>query len=153
MAASLAERFTDKVLPEPMSGCWLWDGATIPQGYGAMTNAGRRELAHRVSFELHCAPIPAGQSVLHRCDVRACVNPDHLFLGTHRENMADMVGKGRQSGGARRPLAKLAPEQIPEIRRRIAAGESYRLIGRDHGVDHATIRAIDTGRAWRQAEG
>lgn len=75
-------------------GCWLWTGA-MQRGYGTMCLAKRFFGAHRVSYELHNGPIPDGLHVLHKCDVRACVNPDHLFAGDRKANMQDMLSKGR----------------------------------------------------------
>lgn len=91
-------RFMRFVLPEPNSGCWLYDGAASPSGYGSFQYGGREGVAvsaHRFSFELHNGPIPAGAHVLHRCDVPCCVNPAHLFLGDQLSNMRDMAEKGR----------------------------------------------------------
>jgi hypothetical protein len=89
--------FMDRVMPVPMAGCWLWTGAWTPsRGYGLVRGeGGRRTVAHRRSWELHCGPIPAGMKVLHKCDVRLCVNPDHLFLGTLGDNNRDAYDKGR----------------------------------------------------------
>lgn len=76
--------------------CWLWSGAPTSTGYGKLAfPGGGWQSAHRFSWELHNGPVPDGLQVLHHCDVPLCVNPSHLFLGTHLDNMADMRAKGR----------------------------------------------------------
>lgn len=89
---------------DPFGGCWLWTGPMKESGYGRIWNGSKNILAHRFSYALHVGPIPAGDGyhgacVLHRCDVPACVNPAHLRLGTHADNMADMKAKGRARWG------------------------------------------------------
>ena len=79
---------------QPVSGCWLWNGGPSG-GYGKVTVEQRRIGAHRAAYEAFREPIPAGMEVCHRCDTPPCVNPDHLFLGTRRQNMEDMMKKGR----------------------------------------------------------
>lgn len=88
------ERFMAKVMPEPNSGCWLWDGAVDSKGYGAFRVGKRVIQAHRVAMRL--AGLELGDlHALHRCDVRTCVNPDHLFAGTNQDNVDDKMAKGR----------------------------------------------------------
>ena len=108
---TLAERFWLKV--NKTTGCWLWISATNEHGYGLIGNGPRGSIplkAHRASWELHFGPIPLGANVLHRCDNPPCVRPDHLFLGTKRDNSQDMATKarvgnqhGRKWGPSKRP--------------------------------------------------
>lgn len=108
-AAALA-RFEARFTPEPNSGCWLWVGGESGFGYGHFTlPASRCRTAHRAAWLLYRGPIPKGLHVLHTCDVRCCVNPDHLWLGTHSDNMTDMVSKGRWRCGKK----KLRPSTPP----------------------------------------
>ena len=105
-AAPLAERFWAKVARGSTSECWLWLGGISSTGYGSIKRSGgARITAHRASWELHRGPVPDGLWVLHRCDVRRCVNPAHLFLGTRLDNIRDMDAKGRRSVGFRHGLA------------------------------------------------
>ena len=97
---TLLERFQDKYIPEPMSGCWLWISLVDGKGYGYLRNRivdGRRKVlkAHRVSWTLHNGEIPAGFQVCHKCDIPGCVNPRHLFIGTNSDNQLDSVSKQR----------------------------------------------------------
>lgn len=92
---TVMERFDAKYIPEPNSGCWIWLGQPRAQGYGGFRHEGKRKLAHRASYEIHIGLIPSGLHVLHKCDVTACVNPDHLRLGTNNDNIADKFARGR----------------------------------------------------------
>lgn len=91
------DRFFEKVIPEPNSGCWLWIGAWHGDGYGIVKIRQVNFRTHRVSWELHNGPIPDGLCVLHKCDTPCCVNPNHLFLGTQPDNVQDCLNKNRHT--------------------------------------------------------
>ena len=122
------------------SGCWLWTGAKTRDGYGLIDDSGRTRQAHRVSFELHRRPLPPGAVVMHACDRPACVNPDHLSVGTKRSNAADMDRKGRRA-------TRLTSDQVLEIRGR--RGESAEALADLFGVTATTIRSIWARRSWK----
>ncbi len=145
-------RFSRFIEPDPFGGCWLWSGAIITNaGYGSFPMGGKSMAASRAAWLLYRGVIPAGLSVLHKCDVRACCNPDHLFLGTHRDNMADMKAKGRSHrlAGSAHPASRLDEERVAEIRQRLAMGHTQRAVAADCGVTAGTIQAIHEGRTWR----
>lgn len=129
------------------SGCWLWIGRKSPDGYGRFNHT----LAHRIAYRLLVGEIPQGLCVCHRCDVRDCVNPGHLFLGSHQENMADMLSKGRRADthGGRNPRAKLTAADVRSIR---ADQRRADEIAKDFGVVAGAIYNIRAGRAWSQPE-
>lgn len=143
--------------------CWLWRGSRAARGYGRFMVGSRRdgtrksERAHRVAWELKRGPIPAGLCVLHRCDNPPCVRPAHLWLGTCRDNFADMRAKGRGRNGARvhrgerHSLAKLTRAEVEEIRRGYeAGGTSQRELGKRFGVGQTQISRIIRGHRWRE---
>lgn len=140
------------IVPVPEAGCWLWSGAWNATGYGKVAD-GRRSnvLAHRRAYEACIGPIPKGLHVLHRCDTPCCVNPAHLRLGTHEDNMADMRAKGRAVGhaGASNPRAKLTEDQVREIR---ASSLPPAELSRHYGVTLTMIRYIRTGKSWTHVQ-
>lgn len=149
-AKGYREPITDRLdrlsVPEPNSGCRLWIGAMGNGGHGRMKVKGKWRGAHTVSYEETKGPVPDGLSVLHRCDVRACIEPAHLFCGTHQENMADMVAKGRQAKGAKHGSAQLTIEQVSEIRSGVI---SQRKLAKKFGVSRSHVSRIQNGINWR----
>lgn len=147
----IADRFWPQVTKT--ATCWLWTGCINPDnGYGQISWAvrygrSRPVTTHRVAWELTHGPIPEGQSVLHHCDVPACVNPDHLFLGTHKHNMEDAARKQRLR--VPRPSArKLNEAQREDIRRRYAAGGvTMAQLASEHGVTKGYIWQIVNRRS------
>jgi hypothetical protein len=149
---NVADRFNAKHMPEPNSGCWIWTASLHHLGYGQIASGGKLQKAHRVSWALHCSEIPDGMHVLHHCDNRACVNPDHLFLGTHQDNMADMARKGRGRSGDNRGVlngnAVLTNGDVQFIKDRVASGISQAAVARHFEVSPMTVSRIITGKAW-----
>jgi DNA-directed RNA polymerase subunit RPC12/RpoP len=115
-ARSAAEVILDKL--DKTETCWIWKGAISHSGYGLVTLRGEKSsrVHRRLWIALH-GPIPEGKLILHRCDVRACCRPDHLFLGTHEDNMSDMVKKKRQAVGSRSGVSKLSERDVLAIRK------------------------------------
>jgi hypothetical protein len=130
------------------ASCWEWTAALGNKGYGHFWFQGRPRPASQVSHLLYVGPIPEGMFVLHRCDNRKCVNPRHLFLGSNRENMDDMVRKGRQAKGEALGTAKLSAAQARSIR---SDQRSQRVIGREYGISHTVVGQIKAGQIWRHA--
>lgn len=160
--------------PRSLGPCIEWTGRRTAAGYGRV----RQHYAHRVAYAMYHGPIPDGMEVMHRCDNPGCVNPEHLCLGSHSDNMADMARKGRQSRGARhgasvraglpgpaamsaamkvraargerQHCARLTSAQVTEIRARYAAGGcSWSQLAREYGVATATIQDVLQRKTWR----
>lgn len=138
------DRFWEKVDKKGPNDCWIWKASTNGRDYGQFgLRKGAILLAHRYAFELLHGPIPVGLCICHKCDVRRCVNPDHLFLGTVQDNQRDMAKKGRA------PKAKLTPFQVLELRRRHAEGESIVALSQRFGLAHSSTRSAATGETWK----
>lgn len=149
MRMSTEERFWSKV--DKTETCWLWTAGLHEFGYGHWAYGGRggpQTTSHRFAWVVTHGEIPSGMFVCHRCDVPACVNPAHLFLGTHKQNMTDMVARGRNQRGARHALAKLTTSDVDLIRAACAAGETQKVIARRFSVSQASISNIRVGKRW-----
>lgn len=153
MKRTLKERFLAKISVDPGTGCWLWKGQIDSDGYALMHVGRKSRRAHRLAWTLFRGEISEGLLACHNCDIRFCVNPDHLFLGTHAENSADMMRKGRQRAGEKNPTARLKREQVTMIRGLIASGETLTAIAKRVGLTVAAIRHIKVGRTWARVRG
>lgn len=141
------------VYPDLNSGCWLWGGAPMMNGYGRLRMGDHVHLAHRYFYQVAHGPIPAGMSVLHSCDTPLCVNPGHLRTGTARDNAQDCVRRGRKAvqPGERNAQAKLTESAVADIRRRTWVGDVPVEIANDHGVSPSLVSKIKHGHIWRAA--
>jgi HNH endonuclease len=150
----IQERFEEKFIPEPNSGCWIWTASINRLGYGTVAHKGKIWKAHRVSWDLYTGVIPEGMSVLHKCDNRLCVNPDHLFLGDQTDNMRDMVAKGRGKTpslrGEKNPMSKLTAASVSEIRLRVKSGATQKSLCPVYGVAPMTISRVVRGETWKE---
>ena len=137
---------------EKTETCWLWTGASIKSSkwaYGQFRIGNKVHRSHRVSYQLYKGEIPQGRVVRHTCNNPCCVNPDHLELGTQQDNMDDMVNANRQAVGTRNGRSKLKAEDIPDIRRRLAGGETTYSIGKSYGVSHTPIKQVRDGKSFK----
>ena len=149
-----ADRFWEKVDVRGKDECWEWTGAKGSCGYGQLKVSGRMQTASRLAWELEHGPIPEGICVCHICDNPACVNPAHLFLGTHRDNVYDMIEKGRGNVllhpvGIHHPNSKLSEDDVREIRRLYATGKFLqKQLGKRFGVARTQIGNIVRRECW-----
>jgi hypothetical protein len=136
----IKDGFWGKVSVGHPGGCWGWIGSTDSGGYGQLQHNGKLQPAHRVAWMLVNGPLPEGLWVLHRCDNPPCTNPDHLFLGTRRDNMMDASHKGRMLG-----RRKLTPDDVRAIR---ASGLPQVELARQYGLTSGAVSMIISRRRW-----
>lgn len=155
-------RFMRKVQIGRDGDCWRWIGAFVPNGYGYFSLNRRVMHAHRAAFMLFRGPIPAGLNICHQCDNQWCVNPEHLWPGTQKENIADCIAKGRkvdppvtdwQNRTKPHHWQKLSENEVKRIKRRLADGDRQADIARDFRVRPEAISKIKLGQRWAYLEG
>lgn len=144
------ERFWDYV--NKSDGCWEWKGLIMEVGYGAHSIKGKACYAHRFSYELHFGEIPNGKLICHSCDNRKCVNPSHLFVGSHLDNTKDMIDKKRNCKGTNVLTHKLKEEDVIKIRSLRKEGFSYNKIANQFGVCWSVARRICLNQSWRHIQ-
>jgi hypothetical protein len=168
MTNQFPERFMNKV--EITKDCWIWKAANTPRGYGIFTVKKKNIYAHRYSWSFVNGEIPEGMVICHRCDNPSCVNPDHLFIGTQKENLDDMKNKGRSPVGEKHRTkthpelvlrgeqigtSKLSEEQVRKIREEYRPGKpgvksetSLTGLAKKYGVNFQTISKIINNKRW-----
>lgn len=134
-------RFWSKV--NKTKKCWVWVGRIGTHGYGVFSIARKNFRAHRFSYSIIHGDLN-GLSVLHKCDNPACVNPDHLFLGTQNDNIKDMVAKGRN------PTSKLTIEVVSEIKKDIRSGAKVKDVAKKYGISLGMSSLIKNGHSWKE---
>ena len=150
----IEERFF-KYIEKQENGCWIWTGHVKRDGYGASRHIGKYVLSHRLSWIIHNGEIPKGMFILHKCDVRSCVNPEHLFLGTHQDNMDDMINKKRDRHlkGEDSALSKLTDENVREIRSLYKSGKfTQEELANKFPCSRANMSSIILRKIWRHLE-
>lgn len=157
MTLAIRTKIEERSIPEPNSGCWLWEGFVHGGGYGKARFGGpRAEYVHRASYSAFKGKIPVGMQVCHKCDVRSCVNPAHLFVGTASDNMSDAARKGRMKWrkgevralpkGGEHHAAKITERDVQYIRSSPEAGP---VLAAKYGVSNVNISRIRRGLIWR----
>jgi len=148
---NLSQRFHEKFIPCPMTGCWLWTAAIGTKGYGHIYDGGSKKnqkllRANRVAWQLYRGLLPDDMYVCHHCDVRSCVNPWHMFLGTAKDNGEDMSLKLRSPSGEKQGAHKLSWDDVKAIRE---SKLPQRKLARIFNVSQSCISQAVTGRSWK----
>jgi hypothetical protein len=154
------KRFLSKVIIAQDDQCWLWVGSKNTDGYGGFTLNKKNTGSHRASYIIYVGDIPKGMSVLHKCDVRNCVNPKHLFLGTQLDNVRDMFTKGRREKvtkgafkkGVEHPRSKINDDIVREIRKLKKGRGVFTEFAKKHGISRTLVGYIYHGRAWQHVK-
>jgi hypothetical protein len=145
-SGSLRDRFFSRFVKLD-NGCWQWRSHTDKDGYGVLPGTRKNIRAHRLSYEIHTGSIPDEMLVCHHCDNPGCVNPDHLFVGTQKDNALDALNKGRHYIGEKNGRAKLTKENVNEI---LTSSMNGRQLAARFGVSKSTINNVRRGATWKK---
>lgn len=158
----IEDRFWRRVVRGEPDECWEWQGSLSKNGYGILPIGPKinrkKTRAHRISWELHRGPIPEGRLVLHICDNKLCVNPNHLYLGTYSDNIRDAWERSQQPRerlslrGLKHWKGKLSDDDVRDIRKRHTAGESCKMLSKEYGVGSRHIWRVATRRARKYVD-
>ena len=148
LSAEISARFEAKI-EKISNGCWFWCGAIDRYGYGVFKINGRTVKAHRCAYTLFVGEISIGMCVCHLCDNPRCVNPDHLFLGSQRDNMFDKTKKGRVARGECLKKSKLLPASVRRIRLAARSGTKPQVIAQRFGISLSTVYRIIKRQIWK----
>jgi len=144
------ERFNSKIIPEPNSGCLLWDAGVSEDGYGHFWFEGKTVKASRYAWEREHGPIPDGLQICHICDTPPCVNTSHMFLGTVKDNARDRERKGRANRpfGESHPHSKLSESVVLEIRKARREGKTQVSLAKKYGISEAVVSVVVNNTSW-----
>lgn len=148
MTRRTKQRFDEKWSKD--GDCWVWQAGELHRGYGGFYLDGEMIGAHRASIEIHKDGVPEGKYVLHTCDRKMCVNPEHLYVGTQQENIDDALERGQVVTGEDNPSTKLTRKDVQDIRTLYNSSDiTQSELGKEYGVDQSTVSKILNGEWWQ----
>jgi len=147
----IKQKFWKNTNKKKSNECWDWMPCRDKTEYGALFINQKKHKAHRYSYELHYGKIPKGKIICHRCDNPSCVNPNHLFLGTHADNSADRSAKNRHAYGEKTGSSKLTVKQVLDIKELLDKKIKYKVVKKKYNISCSTVYCIKSGKYWKHA--